>query len=99
MMERIELDHWFVDDNKLLISFMRYYVDIRIYQNDTNVFYQLRVLNQNKESLIFNFDSLEDAIVFTEQTIRKSRTLKEIIKSYQEQWKQEKFKSLKKVKK
>ena len=99
MMERIELDHWFVDDNKLLISLMRYYVDIRIYQNDTTVFYQLRVLNQNKESLIFNFDSLEDAIVFTEQIIQKSRTLKEIIKSYQEQWKQEKFKSLKKVKK
>ena len=98
-MERLKLNHWFVGDNKLSISFLRYHVDIKILRNNEFVFYQLEVMNSNREVLLFNFYSLEDAMVFTEQTIQKCRTLKEIIKSYQEQCKEEKFKSFQKVKK
>ena len=91
-MERLKLNHWFVGDNKLSISFLRYHVSIRILKNDKTIFYQLEVMNSNREVLLFNFYSLEDAI-------QKSKTLKEIIKSYQEQCKEEKFKSFQKVKK
>ena len=55
-------------------------------------------MNSNREVLLFNFYSLEDAIIFTEQTIQKSKTLKEIVRLYQEQFKEEKFKSFQKVK-
>ena len=98
-MERLELNHWFVGDNELSISFLRYHVSIRILKNDKTIFYQLEVMNSNREVLLFNFYSLEDAIIFTEQTIQKSKTLKEIVRLYQEQFKEEKFKSFQKVKK
>lgn len=98
-MGRLELNHWFVGDNELSISFLRYHVSIRILKNDKTIFYQLEVMNSNREVLLFNFYSLEDAIIFTEQIIQKSKTLKEIVKSYQEQFKEEKFKSFQKVKK
>ncbi len=97
-MERLKLNHWFVGDNKLSISFLRYHVSIRILKNDKTIFYQLEVMNSNREVLLFNFYSLEDAIIFTEQTIQKSKTLKEIVRLYQEQFKEEKFKSFQKVK-
>ena len=95
-MNKINLNHWYINDNVLSISLLYYYVKITIYKNDDFIFYKLEVINNIKTELTFNFYSLEDAIIFTEETITKYLTTKEIIESYQEQFKQNKFKSLKK---
>lgn len=95
-MNKINLNYWYINENVLSISLSHYYVKIIICKNDDFIFYKLEVFNNNKAELTFNFYSLEDAIIFTETTILKQLTIKEIIESYQTQFRQNKFKSLKK---
>lgn len=90
-MKRVELDHWFVIDNMLAISVMRYHVEIRVYQDDI-IIYKLRVVNSKKKSLIFDFYSLEDAITFTERVISKSKTLEDIKEVYNDSFENSKSK-------
>lgn len=91
-MERINLDHWFVKDNKLSISLMRFYVSIDIHHNSRSIYHQLKVIDGNRDSLVFNFYTLEDALAFTENLINKCNTLNEVIAKYEEQFEQNKFK-------
>ena len=95
-MNKINLNYWYTNENVLSISLSRYYVKIVICKNNNFIFYKLEVFNNNKMELTCNFYSLEDAITFTEATIAKQLTIKEIIESYQEQFRQNKFKLLKK---
>ena len=81
-MERINKTHWFVGDNKIGISLMRYAVDIEILKNDSDIFYRLNVYDDGKVALVFNFYSLADAIRFTEEDIDKSDSLNKIVESY-----------------
>jgi len=81
-MEVIELNHWFVTDNELLISLMRYFVKINICQNNKFIFYRLEVFEEGKVALVFNFDSLSDAIHFTEKIIQNCTEISEIVHQY-----------------
>ncbi len=81
-MGRIELNHWFVADNELSISLMRYFVKINICQNNKFIFYRLEVFKEGKVALVFNFYSLSDAIQFTEKIIQKYTELSEIVQQY-----------------
>ena len=92
-MERINLDHWFVKENKLSISTMNHYVDITVCKNDKDIFYRLKVVDGKRKEIVFNFYTLEDAIAFTEQTIAKSRTNEEILNKYVDQFESDRFKS------
>ena len=83
-MKNLELDHWYIKDNELSISLMRHHVSIGILRNDKNIFYQLGVIDSNRESLLFNFYTLEDAVRFTEDVISKCMNNKEILKQYKE---------------
>lgn len=85
-MKRIDLDHWFVGDNKLSISLMKFFVRITICKNDDYIFYGLEVYDDNRVCLIFNFYSLEDAIKFTEEVIAKCFEKEEIINAYIEKF-------------
>ncbi len=81
-MKRIELDHWFVKENELTISLLRYYINIKIYQNDKEINYKLTVINSQNKKLIYIFNSLEKAIDFTENHINYCKTFEEIIEQY-----------------
>ena len=81
-MSRIELNHWFVKDNQISISLMRFYVRINILKNSDTIYYQLTVINSNREEVTINFYTIEDAITFTEQIINKCNNNEEIINKY-----------------
>ena len=93
-MIRLELNHWFINNNSISISLMRYFVEINIDYNDVNLFYRLIIRDSNKNELVFNFYSLEDAIWFTENVINKCESFKEIINEYENEFNNNRFKSL-----
>ena len=93
-MIRLELNHWFINNNSISISLMRYFVEISIDYNDVNLFYRLIIHDSNKNELVFNFYSLEDAIWFTENVINKCESFKEIINEYENEFNKNRFKSL-----
>ena len=95
-MNRIELNHWFVSDNHLSISLINYCVIITILKNDEFIFYRLKVIDNNRSDLTFDFYSLEDAITFTEKTINKCNTVDDITNAYIRQFNDIKIRKRKK---
>ncbi len=81
-MKRIDYDHWFIKNNELTISLMRFYIKINILKNEDRVFYRLSVFEDNIEKLVFNFYNFEEAISFTENEISKCNTCNEILEIY-----------------
>lgn len=81
-MNKIELNHWYMDGNELSISLMRFYVKIQILKNNQMIYYQLYTKGENNKNLTFNFYTIEDAIFFTEQIIAHSYDIDEILKKY-----------------
>ena len=92
-MSRIELNHWYIKDNELSISLMKFYTKIKILKNDQIIYYQLYVKGNEDKELTFNFYTIEDAILFTEQAIAKSHDTDEILGKYISMFENEKFKS------
>ena len=92
-MNRIELNHWYMKENELSISLMRFYTKIKILKNDQTIYYQLYVKGNKDKDLIFNFYTIEDAILFTEQVIAKSRDTDEVLEKYVSMFENEKFKN------
>ena len=68
----IKLNHWFINNNELSISLLRFYVRINIMSNDNNIYFKLTVINSLMKKNTLYFDSLEEAISFTENTISNS---------------------------
>lgn len=82
------LNHWFIDNNKIGISLMRFYIDIEILIEDGELCYKLQIFDDNKVALTFIFETLENAMTFVEDVIGKnsSITLLDIKKTYDEQY-------------
>lgn len=91
-MEKINLDHWFVKGNSLSVSTMNHHTTITVCKNKKEIFFRVRILNSEREELIFNFYSLEDAIAFTEKTVSQCRNNDEIVEKYCEQYQKGKLK-------
>jgi len=85
-MEKISLNHWFVKENNLSVSTMNHHTTITICKNNKEIFFRVRILDSEREELVFNFYSLEEAIAFTEKTVAKCRNNDEIIEKYYEQY-------------
>ena len=83
-MDIIKSSNWFVIENSLTISLKKYFVYIDIKTNGCDISFQLKVIDNNNEQVIFSFETLEEAIVFTEDTISKCDNLYEIIEKYKE---------------
>lgn len=82
-MAKIKLNQWFIKDNNLSISLMRYYVIICPIVSGSNLSYVLNVIDdENNKTLYFN--TLEDAIRFTEDIISNSFNFETIINQYNE---------------
>lgn len=81
-MNKIELNHWYMNENELSISLMRFYTKIKILKNNQTVYYQLYINGKDNKELTLNFYTIEDAILFTEQIIAKSCNTNEILEKY-----------------
>ena len=79
-MKKLELNHWFIKDNKLDISLMRFYVEINIKDNK----FKMKVYDSNQETILLNFNTLEEAITYTENIINNCRNIEEILDKYNE---------------
>ena len=77
-MNLIKLDHWFINDNELCISLMNYTVGIYITINDNELCYVLKIVDIKGDELVLNFDTIEDAISFTEDVIYYSSDIDSI---------------------
>ena len=78
-MNMIKNNHWLIHENELAISLIRYYVSIRLIDEDEKNVFLLKVSTGMAEKEIsLKFDSMEDAIVFTEDVIDKCSSLDEI---------------------
>ena len=78
------LSHWSIDQNSLDIALMKYYISVKILIEDNTLCYKLQVFSDNEIAANFIFNSLEEAITFTEDVINKdySVTLDDIKKNY-----------------
>ena len=90
-MSRIELNHWYIKDNELSISLMKFYTKIKILKNDQTIYYQLYVKGNEDKELTFNFYTIEDAILFTERIVAESHDTNEILEKYISMFENEKF--------
>ena len=95
-MQRINLNHWFVRGNQLSISLLHFFVNINVYFDGNNVLFKLRVHNGKEGELLFDFDSLEKAISFTENVISNSNSYDNIQGIYNKYYQESK--RLKKIK-
>lgn len=82
---RMNLNHWFIKNNELSISLMQFYVSILIYKKD-NICFILKVNNGNMEDIYLYFDTLEDAVSFTENSIVNSNSFDDILNTYKEHY-------------
>jgi len=82
------LNHWFINNNKLSISLMCFYVDIEVLVEEGKLLYKLELYDSNKVALSFTFETLEDAIIFVDDVINNnySINLLDIKRTYDEQY-------------
>lgn len=90
-MEKINKNHWYIVDNSLLISLLRFHVKISIINNNDNLIFSLEIVNSNMETLLLYFNTLEEAISFTENIISNKNNFIEIATSYQESREEKKY--------
>ena len=89
-MGRMKLNHWFVDKNDLNISLMRFFIKIKRIINNKADYSILEVIDGNRESDIFGFPSIEEAVSFTENEIVESKNLLEIQEKYNSNYSKDK---------
>ena len=80
MSRRLELNHWFINGNTLDISLSRFCIRI----NKKNCNYNLDVYQDSNVVLSLSFDTLEEAISFTEEVIAKCHDNDEINRAHQD---------------
>ena len=81
----------YVNGNNVSYSLMRFHVSINIRKNENNLYFQLVVTNSEMEELVFNFNTFENAIYFTENVINNCHNFAEIQEAYDRIYKQGKY--------
>ena len=90
-MEQMELKPY-VKDNQLSLSLLRFHVKINILSNSRCIYHQLTITDSERNTLTFNFYTLEDAIGFIQNIVNKSKDFNEIIHKYEEEYEHNNFK-------
>ena len=83
-MKNIKLNNWYINDNNLSIALVYYHVNINSKTNCNGIYYELCITDENMDKLILNFNTLEEAVRFTENIINKTNNITEIINKYEE---------------
>ncbi|MBQ3307300.1 MAG: hypothetical protein IJG68_03800 [Bacilli bacterium] len=81
-MKKIKKDHWYIKENELSISLLKFHVTIDVLKNDDYIFYHVTVVDENRKELKYNFYTLEDVFYFVENVVDKCWSREEIIDSY-----------------
>ena len=81
-------NHLDIKDNTLGVSLLKYYVKVKIFVENSELLYKLRVYDEGVEKLVFIFKSLEDATTFISDVINADYyvTLEDIQVAYDEQY-------------
>ena len=79
-MAQIRKNHWFINNNDLSISLLRFNVEINFIDNDNTV--KIKIKDNNEDYLSLTVNSLEEAIAFTENVISNSKNKENIIDEY-----------------
>ena len=82
-MERLELDSY-IKGNKISIPLMRFHVSINLLSNYNKLQILLDIKDSANETINLKFNTLEEAINFIQNIIKKSKDKEEIINKYQE---------------
>ena len=90
-MEEFGKIRWFIKKNRVSASLMHFSVSIDFCHNGENLYFPLKVYNDGKELLTFNFYTFEDAVGFTNNVINKKETVEEILETYQEMFSENRF--------
>lgn len=83
-MKKIELDHWLIKDSKLSISLMNLYVEIKILVKNNKKIISLKVINEEQNELLFFFNTIEEAMTFTEERLKYCKDFNDVVESYKE---------------
>ena len=85
-MVRVNLNHWFIEDNCLKIALINMYASINIINDDNSILFRVNVIDSQSyiRELYFDFYSLEKAISFVENTISVCWNLDEVTIKYNE---------------
>ena len=70
-MKQIELNHWFIKDNRLAISLLRYHVSVEPYQYDDEMVFKATIVDSEQRNLELEFTTLEEIFYFVENCITK----------------------------
>ena len=73
------LNHWYISNNTLSISFMRFFVEVKIKYDNCII---MEVYSDIHHKLTLYFVTLEDAIIFAEEIVNKCTALEEIEEKY-----------------
>ena len=82
-MNRIELNHWFIDNNSLSISLMNFCVKINHHIISNNTCFVMQVIHE-QDNIFLYFNSLEEAIKFTENIVINCTNMDEVLNKYHE---------------
>ena len=88
-MGKIDLKHWFIGDNSLSISLVNFWIDIDIKNIGNNIYAEMKLIDSDMQTFIFNFLTLEDAVEFTENVVDKYRNSQKIAIIYGDNYKKE----------
>jgi hypothetical protein len=80
-MKKIDLNSWYVYNNKLDIYVNNIYANIEITPNEDDLC-QLKVIDNSFNNVQFSFKTLEEAISFTESIVYRCMNDKQIIEEY-----------------
>ena len=82
-MRRFALDHWFIDKNELTIGLMNFYVSIKLEKDEAgNDAVKLYINDSEMRKEVLDFDTVEDAVAFTEIYPSKQFNLDQVLNSY-----------------
>ena len=81
-MEKIRKNHWYVNKNRLSISLIRFHAEINVVYKDDNICAILIVTRDDRKTLSLNFDSIEDAILFTENELVNCKNFEDVLYVY-----------------
>ncbi len=74
--------HWYIKENKLAISLMRFHVSIDPKIDEETLQYKMKIVDSSMDNISLNFNSLEEAMTFTEEIVSKKTDIEEISEEY-----------------
>ena len=83
-MINIKYNQWYIIDNKMVASFLNYYVEVYFTIVGNAPLFFVRVVKDGFKEIYISFNTLEESINFIEKEAIKCLNLEEITEKYRE---------------